>query len=283
MRRHLFAALTLFVAAAAARAQTPPVAPPASPQAAPRPVAPPADAPLPPPLTEYLGRKIAPTMSYEGGPWLMRIEREKEERCAELLQCLHLKAGQVVADIGCGNGFYTFKLAELVGEKGRVDAVDIQPEMLEMLKAEGKKRGAFANVRPVLGTVVDPKLAPASIDLAFLVDVYHEFDHPVEMLAALKKALKPGGRIVLVEFRLEDKDVPIKLLHKMTKAQMKKEFAANGFDVAEEFDRLPWQHVMFFTATKKSDAPAPKPADPASGKSDGGGARRRAQTVLRDQ
>ncbi len=227
-----------------------------------QPAAPPAPA-LPPPLTTYLGRTIAPTMSYEGGPWLQRVEREKEERCPELLKALHLKAGDVVADVGCGNGFYTYRIAPLVGEKGRVFALDVQPEMLDQLKAEGKKHEKVANVTPVLGTVVDPKLPAASIDLALLVDVYHEFDHPVEMLAALKRSLKPKGRLVLVEFRLEDPDVPIKLLHKMSKEQMKKELAANGFEAVEEYDGLPWQHVVFF-APRKEDAPkkdeAAKPA-----------------------
>jgi len=198
----------------------------------------------------------------------MRAEREKEERCAQLLAALHLKEGDVVADIGCGNGFYTFKFAPLVGAKGRVYAVDIQPEMLELLKLESEKRKVGGNVTPILSTVVDPKLPPASVDLAFLVDVYHEFDHPVEMLAALKKSLKPKKRLILVEFRLEDPDVPIKLLHRMSKAQMKKELDANGFDVAEDYDELPWQHVMFFTA--RAEVVDPKAAAPKEdGKKDG--------------
>src|SRR5262249_34970242 len=111
--------------------------------------------------------------------------------------------------------------------------------------------GKFENVTPILGTVVDPKLPDASLDLAFLVDVYHEFDHPVEMLAALKRALKPAGRLVLIEFRLEDPEVPIKLLHKMSKAQMKKELAANGLEAVEDCDRLPWQHVVFFAPRRE--------------------------------
>jgi predicted methyltransferase len=240
----LLGALSAALVAAPGRQQAPPAPAPAT-----APAVPP---PLPPPLHEYLGRKIAPTMSFQAEQWLVRAEREKEERCGELLKALHLKSDQVVADIGCGNGFYTFRLADLVGPKGRVYAVDIQPEMLELLKSEAKRRKTGENVTPVLGTVVDPKLPPASVDLAFLVDVYHEFDHPVEMLAALKKSLKPGGRLVLVEFRLEDPEVPIKLLHRMSKAQMKKEMDANGFDVAEEFDGLPWQHVVFY-------APRPEP------------------------
>src|SRR5262249_37427102 len=150
-------ALSAALAAFAAPLQEKPPAPPA-PAAPASPTAPPAPA-IPPPLTTYLGRTIAPTMSYEGGPWLQRAEREKEERCPELLKALHLKEGDVVADVGCGNGFYTFRMAPLVGAKGRIDAIDIQPEMLEQLKAEGKRLGGkFENVSPILGTVVDPKL-----------------------------------------------------------------------------------------------------------------------------
>jgi len=176
----------------------------------------------------------------------MRATREKEERCEVLLAALRLKPGEVVADVGCGNGFYTFRLAALVGAKGKVYAIDIQPEMLALLGEEAKRRGGAKNVEPVLGTETDPKLPDGSVDLAFLVDVYHEFSRPAEMLAALRRSLKPTGRIVLVEFRREDPEVPIKLLHKMTKEQMKKELAANGFVVDEEFDELPWQHVVFF-------------------------------------
>jgi ubiquinone/menaquinone biosynthesis C-methylase UbiE len=188
-------------------------------------------------------------MSYEAGPWLVRATRDKEEQCGKLLDALRLAPGQVVADVGCGNGFYTFRLAERVGPEGKVYAVDIQPEMLAMLEEEQKRRlrsGTARNVERVLGTVVDPRLPEASIDLAFLVDVYHEFSHPEQMLAAIRRSLKPGGRVVLAEFRLEDPEVPIKLLHKMSKAQIRKELAANGFEVVEEFDGLPWQHLMFF-------------------------------------
>lgn len=227
---------------------------------APAPAKPAAGDPLPAPLTEYMGRKIAPFMTFEGGPWLMRATREKEERCSELLAALRLEPGQVVADVGCGNGFYTFKLAELVGAEGRVLAVDIQPEMLAMLEKEAERRGGLGTIETILSTPVDPLLPENSVDLAFLVDVYHELSHPVEMLAALRRALKPGGRIVIVEFRLEDPEVPIKLLHKMTKAQLVKELAANGFDAVEEFDGLPWQHVVFF---------APRAQDPVD-EGDGG-------------
>lgn len=201
---------------------------------------------IPPPLTEYKGRRIARTMSYRGAPWLIRATREKEESCSELLKALHLQPGQVACDIGCGNGFYTLKLAKLVGEKGRVMAVDIQPEMLSLLKERAKSENV-TNIKPVLSTVIDPGLAEASVDLILLVDVYHEFSHPERMLQALRKSLKPKGRIALVEYREEDPLVPIKPLHKMSKKQMLKEFLPNGFRLVEQYDALPWQHVMFFS------------------------------------
>jgi ubiquinone/menaquinone biosynthesis C-methylase UbiE len=200
---------------------------------------------VPPPLKEYKGREIAQTMHYLGAPWLTRESREREEDCQTLLAALKLKPGDTVCDMGCGNGFYTLKLAKLVGERGKVIAVDIQREMLEMLKesAEAEKIG---NIETVLGTVVDPKLPQGSVDLVLLVDVYHEFSHPEQMLAAIRKSLKPRGRVALAEFRAEDPLVPIKPLHKMSKQQIMKEFPPNGFKLVEEFDELPWQHLMFF-------------------------------------
>jgi 2-polyprenyl-3-methyl-5-hydroxy-6-metoxy-1,4-benzoquinol methylase len=200
---------------------------------------------VPPALKEYKGREIAQTMHYLGAPWLTREEREQEEDCETMVEALHVQPGQTVCDMGCGNGFYTLKLAKLVGEKGRVYAVDIQREMLGMLEAEAEKE-QLANIETVLGTVVDPKLPEASMDLVLLVDVYHEFSHPEQMLAAIRKSLKPGGRVALVEFRAEDPLVPIKPLHKMSKAQIMKEFPPNGFKLVDEFDELPWQHLMFF-------------------------------------
>jgi ubiquinone/menaquinone biosynthesis C-methylase UbiE len=175
----------------------------------------------------------------------MRESREREEDCQKLLEALHVKPGSVVCDIGCGNGFYTLQLARLVGEKGRVLAVDIQPEMLRMLGERAKEAGV-ANLELIHGTPSDPRLPEGGVDLILLVDVYHEFSHPPEMLAAMHKALAPGGRVALAEFRLEDPAVPIKLLHKMSKKQIMKEFPANGFKLVEEFDDLPWQHLMFF-------------------------------------
>ncbi len=207
--------------------------------------------PIPPALESYKGRTIATTMHYLGAPWLTRESREREEECSTLLKVLRVKPGQTVCDMGCGNGFYAVPLAKLVGEKGKVLAVDIQAEMLDMLKERSRAEG-IKNIEPVLGTLIDPKLPAASVDLMLLVDVYHEFSHPEHMLRAIRRSLKPTGRVALVEFRGEDPDVPIKPLHKMTKEQILKEFLPNGFKLVEQFDSLPWQHVMFF---QRDDAP----------------------------
>jgi ubiquinone/menaquinone biosynthesis C-methylase UbiE len=212
------------------------------------------EAPAPPPVKEYKGREIAQTMHYLGAPWLTRDSREREEDCKTMLAALHLKPGDVVCDLGCGNGFYTLKLAKLVGDKGKVVAVDIQREMLELLKDRAAEE-KITNIEPVLGTVVDPKLPAGSLDLVLLVDVYHEFSNPEEMLAAIRKSLKPSGRIALAEFRAEDPNVPIKPLHKMSKAQIMKEFPPNGFKLVEEFDKLPWQHLMFFERDDSTTQP----------------------------
>jgi ubiquinone/menaquinone biosynthesis C-methylase UbiE len=200
---------------------------------------------LPPGPRSYMGREIAVTMHYLGADWLTRESRQREEDCEMLLAALNIKPGQTVCDMGCGNGFYTLQLARLVGERGRVLAVDIQPEMLHLLDARAKETG-ITNIEPIHGTQVDPKLPAGSVDLILLVDVYHEFSHPAQMLAAMRKALSPSGRIALAEFRREDPAVPIKLLHKMSKKQIMKEFPANGFKLVEEIDKLPWQHLMFF-------------------------------------
>jgi len=193
----------------------------------------------------YKGREIAVTMHYMGAPWLVRESRQREEDCAMLLEALNIKPGQTVCDLGCGNGFYTLQLAKLVGEQGKVLAVDIQPEMLHLLD-ERAKAEQITNIEPVSGTQVDPGLEPQSVDLILLVDVYHEFSHPHQMLQAMRRSLKPGGRIALAEFREEDPTVPIKPLHKMSKKQILKEFPPNGLKLVEEFDKLPWQHLMFF-------------------------------------
>jgi ubiquinone/menaquinone biosynthesis C-methylase UbiE len=209
------------------------------------------DESIPPAKLQYKGREIAVTMHYTGAPWLTRDSRQREEDCAMLLAALNIKPGQVVCDIGCGNGFYSLQLARLVGPQGSVLAVDIQPEMLHLL-SERAKEEQIGNIQLIQGTQVDPKLPPGGVDLILLVDVYHEFSHPEQMLKAMRRALKPGGRIALAEFRLEDRKVPIKLLHKMSKKQILKEFPPSGFKLVEQFDKLPWQHLMFF---ERDDGP----------------------------
>ena len=226
-------------------------------------VAPPptsAPATAPPALTEYMGRQIAPAMSFHGGgaSWLLRRLREEEERTSVLLPELRLKPGMTVCDLGCGNGYHVLLMAPKVAPGGRVLAVDIQQEMLDQLK----ERAAAAhvdNIQTIRGEVHDPHLPPASCDLILLVDVYHEFSHPEPMLAAMRRALKPAGVVALVEFRGEDPEVPIKPEHKMTKAQIHKEWEANGYTLAREFNDLPWQHLMYW---QRSDAPAAAKDDP---------------------
>jgi len=200
---------------------------------------------LPAPLSKYKGRRIAQTMSFHGAPWLIREERDQEENTKLLLEALQVKEGQTVADIGCGNGFYTLQLARLVGPQGRVLAVDIQPEMLKLLNERASEAG-IENIEPVLSTPADPKLPAGEVDLVLLVDVYHEFAYPEQMLRAMRTSLKPTGHVALAEYRMEDPSVPIKLLHKMSKKQILKEHTASGFKLAREFDELPWQHLMFF-------------------------------------
>jgi ubiquinone/menaquinone biosynthesis C-methylase UbiE len=193
----------------------------------------------------YKGRSIAPTMDYAGAPWLTRESREDEERPELLLEALDLLPGMVVA--GAGNGYHALRMAERIGPAGRVLAVDIQQEMLDELEARAAEEG-IENVETILGEIDDPRLPEGIVDLALMVDVYHELSHPEEMLAAVRRSLSSGGRMVLVEFRAEDPDVPIKPEHKMSKEQILKEILPNGFSLAEEFDELPWQHVMMFTA-----------------------------------
>src|SRR5262245_34378108 len=203
-------------------------------------------------LKEYKGRRIAQTMHYSGAEWLTRDNREQEERCSLMLTNLGVKKGMILCDMGCGNGFYTLQMAKMTGEKGHVYAVDIQREMLKMLRTRAEEQ-KLKNISPVLGTFTDPRLPKGKIDLILLVDVYHEFSHPEQMLAAMREALSPEGVCVLVEFRTEDPKVPIKPEHKMSKDQIMKEWPANGFKLVKEFEGLPWQHMLWFA---RDDAPA---------------------------
>lgn len=201
-------------------------------------------------LTTYMGRKIALPMSYHGIPWLNRPERIDEERPDELLEQLELKSGMVVCDMGAGDGYHTFKMAPVLAPNGKVIAVDIQPEMLQALSRRMEQVGV-RNIDTILGELWDPRLEADSLDLILMVDVYHEFSHPVHMLDAMHRALKKDGLIALVEYRAEDPTVPIKPDHKMSKAQCKKEYEANGFRLVKEYDNLPQQHVLFFGKAEK--------------------------------
>jgi protein-L-isoaspartate O-methyltransferase len=197
----------------------------------------------------YMGREIAQVMGHLGAEWLERPEREKEEAPSKLHEILKVKEGNVVADIGAGSGYHTFRLAEKVGAKGKVYAVDIQQEMLDIIKKRMKEK-KVENVVPVKGTESDPKLPENSVDMILLVDVYHEFSYPYEMTTAMVKALKPGGRLVFVEFRMEDEKVPILLVHKMTEKQVLKEMAPHPLKWVKTDGNLPWQHVIFFEKKK---------------------------------
>jgi len=203
------------------------------------------DEPTPPPRQFYKGRRIAQTMHYTGAEWLIRNTREREERCTLMIENLGVEPGMTVCDMGCGNGFYSLWLANLVGPTGTVLAVDIQTEMLRLLQARAEER-SITNIKPVLGTLMDPNLPEGEVDLILCVDVYHEFSYPERMLAAMRRSLAPDGLIALVEYRTEDKSVPIKPLHKMSKAQILKELPPSGFRLVKEYDGLPWQHMMFF-------------------------------------
>jgi len=198
----------------------------------------------------YMGREIAHVMGHPAIGWLERDEREREEAPSRAIAAIDLKPADVIADIGAGSGYYSFRLAQKVPQ-GKVIAVDIQQEMLDFL-AKRSAELQITNVQGHLGAIDDIKLPENSLDAALMVDAYHEFSHPAEMLRSLHKALKPDGRIILLEFRAEDPRVPIKPLHKMTEEQARKEFAAAGFSLASNKRQLPWQHFMVFV---KSGAP----------------------------
>jgi len=204
----------------------------------------------------YFGREIAQVMGHPGADWLERPEREAEEAPQEVIAALALRSGEVVADIGAGSGYFTWRLARAVGPAGRVYAVDIQPEMLARLKTNLAARD-ISNVVMVLGGEQDPGLPRASLDLALMVDVYHELTWPHEMLAAICASLKPGGRLVFVEYRAEDPAVPIKPLHKMTEAQIRREAAVHPLEWVQTVTTLPWQHLVIF---RKPPTELPEPA-----------------------
>jgi ubiquinone/menaquinone biosynthesis C-methylase UbiE len=192
------------------------------------------------------GRVYAQTMSVQGAPWLDRRERADEENPDLALRLLRITKGATVADIGAGSGYITIRMAKIVGPMGKVYACDIQQGMLELLQ-QNVSRAKLDNVIPVLGTIDDPKLPADSLDLAIMVDVYHEFSEPQKMLQRIREALKADGRLVLLEYRAEDASVPILPDHKMTKAQVKQEVEHEGFKQSRVYDDLPWQHLFVFT------------------------------------
>ena len=191
-----------------------------------------------------MGRELAQPMSHRGAAWLERPDRAQEERPDAVVAALGLAPDAVVVDLGAGTGYFTRRLARAVPH-GRVLAVDIQPEMLEILRRQAADEG-LTNVEPVLGTERDPNLPPGGVDLTLVVDAYHEFGYPREVMQALFRATRPGGRVVVVEYRAEDPAVAIRPLHKMTEAQVRREVEAVGFRFVENQGFLPQQHVLVF-------------------------------------
>lgn len=202
----------------------------------------------------YMGREIAQVMGHQAIGWLERPERLREETPSKMIEALQVKAGQTVADVGAGSGYHTLRLSPKVGAKGKVYAVDVQPEMLAAIRRKIRAK-KIANVEVLQGTQKDPKLPKNALDLILLVDVYHEFEYPHEMTTALVEALKPGGRLVFVEFRMEDMRVPIKLVHKMSEKQVRKEMGPHPLRWTETIGGLPWQHIIVFEkqAEKKDE------------------------------
>lgn len=192
----------------------------------------------------YMGREIAQVMGHQGAGWLERLGREAEEQPQKVISALNLKPTDTVADIGAGTGYFSFRIAPKVPQ-GKVFAVDIQPEMIEILEAF-KQQKQIANVEPVLGTLTQPNLPDNSVDVALMVDAYHEFEYPREMIDGIVRSLKPNGKVVLVEYRGENPLILIKTLHKMTQAQVKQEMAAAGLTYLETRNSLPQQHILIF-------------------------------------
>ena len=193
----------------------------------------------------YLGREIARVMGPGGILWLERPERASEEQPQLAIDALGIKPGQTVADLGAGSGYYSFRIAPLVGPTGRVLAIDIEPKMLEVI-AERAGREHVTNIATVRSSERDPNLAPHSVDLLFMVDVYHELEYPYEVMRKVREALKPGGRVALVEYRAEDPQVQIKPVHKMSEAQVRREMQAAGFRHVTTVRTLPLQHLILF-------------------------------------
>jgi SAM-dependent methyltransferase len=195
----------------------------------------------------YFGREIAHFMTHEGAPWLERPERDQEERPDLVLEALDLRPGDIIADVGCGTGYFSWRMARAVGPSGRVYGVEIQQEMLDELARNMKARNV-GNVIGVLGAPGDPKL-PEPVDLVIMVDVYHEVSQPAELMTSICRNLKPGGRVAFIEYRGEDPEVPIKPLHKMAEAQVKKEMSAFPLEHVATLRSLPRQHLIIFRST----------------------------------
>ena len=195
----------------------------------------------------YMGREISFVMGHQAAGWLNRPGRIQEEMPDEVVANMGLEPDHVVADIGAGSGYFSFRIAKLVPE-GKVLAVDIQQEMLDIIEATKATEGV-TNIDGVKGEIDNPNLPANSIDAAIMVDAYHEFSHPFEMINGIYNALRPGGRIFLLEYRGEDASVPIRPLHKMTQEQVIKEMSIFGLEWTETLDFLPWQHMMIFTKT----------------------------------
>jgi len=192
------------------------------------------------------GRRIAPVMGVSGADWLNRPEREREEDTTLAIRELDLQPGMVVADIGAGTGYYSIRIASHVLPGGKVLANDIQPQMLQRLKANAEA-AKIANIETILGTESDPKLPGNAVDLVIMVDVYHELSRPQRMLGHIRAALKPGGKLVLLEYRKEDPSVPIRAEHKMSLFEVKAEVEPEGYRFERSVESLPWQHMIFFT------------------------------------
>ncbi len=193
----------------------------------------------------YMDREISFVMGHLAADWLNRPSRVQEEMPDQVVANMNLAPSDVVADIGAGSGYFSFRIAEKVPE-GEVLAVDIQPEMLDLIE-QRKTAGVGENIRTILGAIDDPRLPENSVDAAIMVDAYHEFSHPFEMIDGIYRSLKTGGRIFLLEYRGEDPSVPIRPLHKMTEEQVKREMGVFGLEWTETLDFLPWQHMMVFT------------------------------------